>query len=959
MLLGLAVLFGGAATLYSALWIYYARWEPAAQLGIQSEYSILARSLHVTRVAAGSAAERAGLRPGDGIVAVNDRPLEYMTPFWDAVTRGRPGDRVKLAVNRQGAAAPSSASALALQAPLTVEAVLDPRPPPAVRRNRAEALFWTLLLLYPAYFLVVALAVLFLRLEDPNAWLLALLFGGFIAGPPLLIMEGIIHPDLRGFMLAYAFVIGGVSPAVFYWFFAVFPVASPLDRRLPWLKRVLLVGMLAVGVPLGLWLLSEGSSRPLLLLSGPRAEWHFGAGGVVLLAYRLGVPSALLGSMTLAAFGLGLTSLVWNGLTAPTAEARRKIRVIVWGTVVGLTPFLLLAVASAYTHKPYYLFPQWVYIPPIVLSLLLPLSMAYAVVRHRVLEIPTLLRLGLQYALARGVLVWVAPGVAALLVLDLILHGDQTVAAVLRERGWAYALLGVMALVARQRRQAWLEALDRRFFRERYDAQRLLREVMEEARQAGSFERLAPRAVAKIETALHPEFAALLVRAPGETAYRTIAAAPAGQAPPALPADSKLVGMVRLLGKPVPLGESGWLKQQLPHEETEFLRQARIELLTPIAMVSQRTEALLALGPKRSEEPYTREDQDLLAAVATSLALLLDKPEAVPEVVPSSASALALQAPPARAQEAFKECPQCGSCYDTGERCAAESAALVPVGMPRLLAGRYRLERRLGRGGMGAVYEALDTALERHVAVKVLREELVANPEAAERFRREARVAAGFTHPNVVTVHDFGVAAGSRAFLVMERLHGLTLREELQREKRLPADRVLAVLRGVCAAVDAAHQRALIHRDLKPENIFLVRSETPDLAKVLDFGVAKFVSSDAAQATADTATGVLVGTLRYMSPEQLRGKPMQPGWDLWALAIVAYEMLVGAQPFPVATAAEWHGALLAGRFAPVTEHLPAAPSSWQKFFEGAFALDPSNRPDSARSFFHELERVLS
>ncbi|MFQ5696276.1 MAG: serine/threonine-protein kinase, partial [Terriglobia bacterium] len=567
-------------------------------------------------------------------------------------------------------------------------------------------------------------------------------------------------------------------------------------------------------------------------------------------------------------------------------------------------------------------------------SFLMPLSFAYAVVKHRVLEIPMLLRLGLQYALARRVLVGLVPALAAILILDLWLHGDQPLVEVMQARGWVYAILGGLAVVAHTQREGWLRALDRRFFRERYDAQRLLREVVEDVRAARSFERVAPRVVARIEVALHPEFAALLVREPREPSYRSLAAAPAGQAPPPLPADSKLVALVRLLGKPleVSLTETGWLKQQLPHAETDFLRQARIEWLLPVATALDRTEALLALGPKRSEEPYTREDQDLLVAVATSLALLLERPAPAP--VPVS--------------DAFEECPQCGTCYDTGAgRCAQEGATLNLVRVPRLLADRYRLERRLGRGGMGTVYAATDTALERRVAVKVIREELVGSADVAERFRREARAAAGFSHPNVVTVHDFGVAAGTRAFLVMELLEGTGLREELRRQKRLAASRTREILRGVCAAVEAAHRRPLIHRDLKPENIFLARAEAGETPKVLDFGVAKFLPTST-QPTADTGSSFLVGTLQYMAPEQLRGQAADAAWDLWALAIVAYEMLTGARPFPGATPVEWQSALLAGRFMPLATHLPDAPAPWQEFFERALALEPQRRPRSPR-----------
>lgn len=495
------------------------------------------------------------------------------------------------------------------------------------------------------------------------------------------------------------------------------------------------------------------------------------------------------------------------------------------------------------------------------------------------------------------------------------------------------------------RRQVWLDALDRHFFRERCDAQRLLREVVEEIRQAGSLERVAPLVTARVEAALHPEFAAILVREPRERYFRTLSCAPAGQAPPPLSSDGKLVAFLRVLDKPleITLSDTNWLRQQLPPAEIDLIRQSRTEWLVPIAMVPEQTEGMLALGPKRSEEPYSREDQDLLAAIAASLSLLAQKP-----------------AVSVRASLAFEECPKCGACYDSSaERCEREGAALVPVRLPRLLAGRYHIEKRLGRGGMGAVYEATDTALERKVAVKVLRDELIGSNDAAERFRREARVAASFSHNNVVTIHDFGVVADTRAFLVMERLQGLTLRQELIARKRLPAARTLGVLSGVCAALEAAHRRGLIHRDLKPENIFLIEGETPDLAKVLDFGLAKMLPSTSTQATTDTSPRTLLGTLPYMSPEQLRGQPAKPRSDLWALSVVAYEMLAGALPFSLAAAADWQGAVLAGQFTPLARHLPEAPPLWENFFQRAFAQDQTQRPVSAARFFSELERVLA
>jgi len=619
------------------------------------------------------------------------------------------------------------------------------------------------------------------------------------------------------------------------------------------------------------------------------------------------------------------------------ANQRRRVRVLLAGMVVstlGVVGWVIVgagrAVALWLLALQALLYLMW---------LAFPLSFAYAILRHRLFDVGVLVRQGLQYALARGAVISLVPFLGVALVVDLLVHGNQPLVSILAARGWVYGTLAGVALVAYTQRRGWMAALDRRFFREQYDAQLLLREIAEGARQAGSFERTAPQVVARIEAALHPQFAAIMVRTPPERTFRAVASAPSGQAPRSLPAESRLMGLVRVLGKPLELPHtgSGWLQQQLPPEETDLLRQAEIDLLAPIITPGgQRKEALLVLGIKRSEEPYTREDQDVLTTIAASLALLLERPEEVP----------------ARLSEAFAECPKCGVCYDTdAAHCAQEGSRLVPIRLPRQLVGRYRLERRRGRGGMGAVYEATDTALERRVAVKVIREDLVGSEQAAERFRQEARATASFAHPNVVTVYDFGVAADTRAFLVMELLNGDTLREELVQKKRLTVVRTLEILRGVCSAVEAAHRRKLIHRDLKPENVFLARSEAGEVPKVLDFGIAKFLPTST-QVTADTDHAALMGTLPYMSPEQVRSESAQPGWDVWALTVIAYEMLTGARPFSGA-------AMLSGQPSPVSTHLPEAPACWQDFFAHALALDALSRPGSAIMFFSELKQALS
>jgi serine/threonine-protein kinase len=256
---------------------------------------------------------------------------------------------------------------------------------------------------------------------------------------------------------------------------------------------------------------------------------------------------------------------------------------------------------------------------------------------------------------------------------------------------------------------------------------------------------------------------------------------------------------------------------------------------------------------------------------------------------------------------------------------------------------------------MGTVYSASDLALHREVAVKVLRDDLAGDADAVERFESEARTAAGFSHPNVVTIHDFGVTAGGRAFLVMERLQGRTLREAMEQRGAMPPARVLDLLRGVCAAVDAAHRRRLVHRDLKPENVFLADVEDAEVPKILDFGIAKAVLPVTVPRNRQTAAGVLLGTPEYMAPEQLRGEEVSPSWDLWALGVLAYELLAGTHPF---------SSIVVGRTDPGSgpsagrSRLPAIDERWAPFFEEALAVDPAERPPSAAVFSARLERIL-
>ncbi len=215
----------------------------------------------------------------------------------------------------------------------------------------------------------------------------------------------------------------------------------------------------------------------------------------------------------------------------------------------------------------------------------------------------------------------------------------------------------------------------------------------------------------------------------------------------------------------------------------------------------------------------------------------------------------------------------------------------------RVLDGRYRVDRLLGAGGMGRVYEATQVELGRHVAIKVLMRELSGEPVFLERFRREAIAAAVLGSPHIVDVTDFGAPEDGPPFLVMELLSGESLMDVLRREGALDVSRAVRITVQLLDALADAHEAGIVHRDLKPENVFLVSLAGGDeMVKLLDFGVAKLRESKQAQRL--TAVGALVGTPRFAAPEQLRGEEVDARTDVYGAGVVLYGMLTGRPPFP-------------------------------------------------------------
>src|SRR5258707_2958965 len=280
----------------------------------------------------------------------------------------------------------------------------------------------------------------------------------------------------------------------------------------------------------------------------------------------------------------------------------------------------------------------------------------------------------------------------------------------------------------------------------------------------------------------------------------------------------------------------------------------------------------------------------------------------------------------------------------------------------RAFDGKYRLDERLGGGGMGTVYRATHLLIERPVAVKVLSQRFVGDETAQHRFRREARASGRMQHPNAVMVNDFGATEDGWLYIVIELLDGQTLRELLAREAPLDPARVVSFMLQTCAAVGAAHDAGLIHRDLKPANIFI--EQRPNLAavvKVLDFGVAKFVVEEHDDDyNTLTQVGAIIGTPRYMSPEQCSGAaPLTPASDVYSLGIILYEMLTGSVPFSAETPLAVALKQVSEAPRPPHEIVASTPSELERVVLHAWSKNPAERPANADELRHELQAVAA
>jgi GAF domain-containing protein len=674
------------------------------------------------------------------------------------------------------------------------------------------------------------------------------------------------------------------------------------------------------------------------------------------------------------AFGIvPLVLAFWRAGRATGVELRRA-RVFLAALVLGFGPILLEVLFEGlspwyyrFSHRPRVRLA--LQIPLFSLLAMVPFTTAYAVLVHRVLDVRLIARRALQYALARYSTFALALVPFAALCGYLVRNREQTLAALFSGSQLLLLLtattLGVLAI--RYRRPA-LDAIDRRFFREEYDARRLLTLLVEQIRGSPNQAALADLVANGIDRALHLDAVGVLVADAGTGSL----ADPLGKLRP-LDSSSPLAALVAAAPEPleVDLAAPRAPLRTLPEEDRHWVADGGFQLLVPLLATDGSLLGILALGEKKSGLPFLAEDRQLLGAIAYSAAPALELQQlrrrgleppgtaaAGPEALPTTLPAM--------------ECAHCGRLFLAGtEACSSCRQSLEAASVPYVFPGKFRFESRLGAGGMGVVYRAVDLALGRPVAVKTLRR---MSPEDALRLRREARTAATVSHPNLAFV--FGVETWKGTpMLILEYLEGGTLAERLAAGS-LPAMETVELGIAMAGALERLHAADILHRDVKPSNIGYARDGTP---KLMDFGIARVRFDPRREAASPVAGGGyeslqptlivaeqevtggssqrLVGTLFYLPPEAFDGSPPGPGFDLWSLSLVLFECLAAQRVFD----GEDIGAIIRDiRIAGVPDirlYRPDCPAVLSDFFARNLSRHHTLRAANATDLRRHLEEV--
>jgi hypothetical protein len=662
-----------------------------------------------------------------------------------------------------------------------------------------------------------------------------------------------------------------------------------------------------------------------------------------------------------------------------TGAEQRQLKLFVYGLTIGVAPFVLILPAGAVVPN----FNEWLVKPdvqPVFLALtypllfVFPITATYAVLYQGALDYQSALRRAAQYALARYTLLALVAlplgaGVAFLYANRAEPLGDLLT-------GWRFLALATVAAgaaVAFPLRYRLLAGLDRRYFREAYDARRVLRELTEKVRKTPDLSELSRLLVEQVDTALHVESVVVMTASPEQPGLLRTASARGVPEPEPITASAQFVSLLAGSSDPLPVDAAGpgSLMARLPDREKEWLKSAGASLLVPLHGSGEALTGFMVLGLKKSEIPFSEEDRDLLASVGGAAGMSIETRllRATPTPGGGGSTPPRDETPPAR------ECLACLKVFEsTVLSCVNCGAATQPALLPLALLDKYRLESRLGSGGFGVVYAATEVRLGRRVALKTLPR---ISGERVERFKREALAAAAIQHPNLAMIHT-AESWNETPILVFELLEGGTLAQRLM-EDNLSVPETVQLGRAMASVLEEAHQRGILHRDIKPSNIGYDARGNP---KLLDFGVARIrepsttpsphavdtitlarseKAGNPAPPTQDaplTETGAIVGTPAYLPLEAYQNREPGPALDLWALSVTLYEALTGINPFRAPSPAETIELLLRKDPTPLQVLRPDCPPGFAEWLGRALSRAAMERPQTAAEMRNQLETFL-
>lgn len=880
---------------------------------------------------------REKLEIADEVLEINGQPLkkEYV---YSGLERLEPDTAYTLKIRRGGQEQ-------------EVELRTVPLPLDSYLLNIAIAIF------FPTGLLLTALFVFLLKPNDKLALLLTLMFCFLTI---LFSSTDVTELPALIFWITKIARISSISFfPVFLHFFMIFPKAPRFVGRFPKIQWLIYFPL-----PLILYVFILTSLKHYEVISTSNFLGSF------IFDYSGSLPLAFL--FLFAYFLGGCLFLLFNYFSGDK-DAKRKIRFIVTSIILGSSCLFIIPALDLFLYlsgsslTPQVIESKYLWLFKITTSfiLLIPISFAYAILKHKVIPVSFVIRRGLQYLLARNALRLLLLLSVLGIVWNVAAAPNRTLSEILFNNsfGFYFSFLFAAGLLLLNR-LGLREWIDKRFFREQYNQEKILRELTVAVKETDSLPKLSRLVSSQIQAALHPENVYLFFRDDKRQSDFSLGYTTNEKSESSsnlkLSADSPLLKFMQSQKSAVEFPDKK--TDELPYREKNWLTEIKANLLVPMHGTDGKLAGFFSLGEKLSEIPYTGRDKELLETLAHQIALVyenLSLREKVRKEQKIKTEVLARI--DERSLNLLKECPHCGRCFDrSAEKCADDNSELTfSLPVERTIENRYRLEKLIGKGGMGAVYEAADLRINRLVAVKILSGAMFGNREALRRFEREAQTAGQLQHPNIVLIHDYGTLSTEGAYLVMQLLKGKSLRQILDEQGGLRLPKTVNYFSQILDGLEAAHKKGIVHRDLKPDNVFIVKNETDEERPIiLDFGIARINEPDFAKGSASaksnmTVPGTIIGTFGYMPPEQLKGEQANERSDLFSIGVMIYESIMGEKPFRGNSQLDLLKSMMTEEFISVLDE------PLKSFFKTALAKDTVNRFSSAGEMKRQLLSVVA